>query len=261
MNASLRILLAVLMLTLPAAVAAAADVQVLAPGGAAPGVRALATEYNQQGRDRQGGTQVVVSSIRPALVRQKIFAGEPYDMVVQAIPAMAEAEKAGLLQAGSRIALARGGIGVIVRKGAPVPDVSTVEGFRRAMLAAHKVIVGELAQANGAGPAILSILEDAGVLDAVKSKWQEADIGPGNALIAKGDADVGLFNLVAVPYEVGVVLAGPVPQPLQRYTSYEGAVLAKAAAPDAAVAFIRFMASGEARGIWTAKLFEPLPAR
>jgi molybdate transport system substrate-binding protein len=249
------------MLMLPVGMAAAAETQVLAPGGAAPGVRALAAEYNQQNHDKQGGTQIVVSSIRPAIVRQRIFAGEPYDGVVQAIPAMAEAEKAGLLQAGSRVALARGGIGVIVRKGAPVPDVSTVEGFRRAMLAAHKVIVGEIAQANGAGPAILGILEDAGVLDAVKAKWQEADIGPGNALIAKGDADIGLFNLVAVPYDVGVVLAGPVPQPLQRYTSYEGAVLARAATPDAAAAFIKFMASDQARGIWTAKLFEPLPAR
>jgi molybdate transport system substrate-binding protein len=244
------------MVMLPAALAAAAEVLVLAPGGAAPGVRALATEYN-----KQGGAQIIVSSIRPALVRQKIFAGEPYDVVVQAIPAMAETEQAGLLQRGSRMGLARGGIGVIVRKGAAVPDVSTVEGFRRAMLGANKVIVGEIAQANGAGPAIVRILEGAGVLDAVKPKWQEADIGPGNELIAKGEADIGLFNLVAVPYEVGVVLAGPVPQPLQLYTSYEAAVLAKAAAPQAGAAFVRFMASDAARAIWTAKLFEPLPAR
>jgi molybdate transport system substrate-binding protein len=256
MHVPLRIILVALQLTLPATLAAAAEVQVLAPGGAAPGVRALAAEYN-----KQGGAQIVVFSIRPALVREKILAGEPYDVVVQAIPAMAEAEQAGFLQAGSRLPLARGGIGVIVRKGAPVPDVSTVEGFRRAMLAANKVIVGELAQANGAGPAILRILEGAGVLEAVKPKWQEADIGHGNALIAKGEANIGLFNLVAVPYEIGVVLAGPVPPPLQLYTSYEGAVLAKAAAPEAAAAFIRFMASAQARGIWTAKLFEPLPAR
>lgn len=257
MQILLRIMLVALQLTLPATLAAAAaEVQVLAPGGAAPGVRALAAAYN-----KQGGAQIDVSSIRPAIVRERIFAGEPYDAVVQAIPAMAEAEKAGFLQAGSRMELARGGIGVIVRKGAPVPDVSTVEGFRRAMLAAYKVIVGEIAQPNGAGPAILRILEGAGVLDAVKPKWQEADIGPGNALIAKGEADIGLFNLVAVPYEIGVVLAGPVPPPLQLYTSYEGAVLAKAAAPEAAAAFVKFMASATARAIWTAKLFEPLPAR
>ena len=241
-------------MSLPAALAA--EVQVLAPGGAAPGVRALAAEYN-----KQGGAQIVVSSIRPALVRQRIFAGEQLDVVVQAVPAMAEAEQAGLLQAGTRMGLARGGIGVIVRKGAVVPDVSTVEGFQRAMLAANKVIVGEIAQANGAGPAILRILEGAGVLDAVKPKWQEADIGPGTELIAKGEADIGLFNLVAVPYEVGVVLAGPVPQPLQIYTSYEGAVVAKATVPDAGAAFVRFMASDRARAVWTAKLFEPLPAR
>jgi molybdate transport system substrate-binding protein len=256
MHTSIRIMFAALMLTLQAAIAAAAEVHVLAPGGAAPGVRALAAEYN-----KQGGTQTIVSSIRPAIVRQRIFAGEQYDVIVQAVPAMEEADKAGLLKASSRTALARGGIGVIVRKGATVPDVSTIEGFRRAMLAANKVIVGEISQANGAGPLILRILEGAGVLEAVKPKWQEADIGPGNELIAKGLAEIGLFNLVAVPYEVGVVLAGPVPPPLQLYTSYEGAVLAKASVPDAGAEFVRFMASDKARDIWAAKLFEPVPAR
>jgi molybdate transport system substrate-binding protein len=254
MRISPRLTVVALMLALPVAVAAA-EIQVLAPGGAGPGVRALAAEYN-----KQSATQAAVSSIRPAIVRQRIFAGEPFDVVVQSVPAMEEAEKAGLLKSGSRTGLARGGIGVIVRKGAPVPDVSTVEGFRRAMLATNKVLVGEIAQANGAGPLILSILDRAGVLAAVKPKWQEADIIPGNELIAKGEADIGLFNLVAVPYDIGVVLAGPVPPPLQLYTSYEGAVLAKAATPGPGADFVRFMASDKARDIWKAKLFEPFAA-
>jgi molybdate transport system substrate-binding protein len=248
-------MLPVLMLAHLVATASAAEVHVLSPGGAAPGVRALAAEYS-----RQRGMEIIVSSIRPAIVRQRIFAGEQYDVIVQAVPAMEETDKAGLLKARSRVALARGGVGVIVRKGGPVPDVSTVEGFRRAMLAANKVIVGEIAQPDGAGPLIVRILEGAGILEAIKAKWQEADIGPGNELIAKGLADIGLFNLVAVPYQVGVVLAGPVPPPLQLYTSYEGAVLAKAAAPDAGQDFVKFMASDKASTIWAAKLFEPSAA-
>src|SRR5262249_14202972 len=136
---------ATLTLALPATIAPAAEIQVLAPGGAAPGVRALAAEYT-----KLSGIQTIVSSIRPAIVRQRICAGEQYDVVVQAVPAMEDADRAGLLKPGSRMALARGGIGVIVRQSAPVPDVSTVEGFRRAMFTANKVIVGEIGQANGA---------------------------------------------------------------------------------------------------------------
>jgi molybdate transport system substrate-binding protein len=94
----------------------------------------------------------------------------------------------------------------------------------------------------------------------VRPKFQVENIVPGNELIAKGGADLGLFNLTAVPYSVGVTLAGPVPAPLQLYTEYDGAVLARAAEPDAALAFVRFMAGESGRKGWTEARFEMLPA-
>jgi molybdate transport system substrate-binding protein len=248
--------LAALTLMLSAGLATAAEIRVLTPGGAATGIRALAVEFT-----KQSGMQVVVPNFPPSIVREKLLAGEPFDVIIQATPAMSETEGAGLLMAGRRIGLARGGIGVTVRDGAPVPDVSTVEGFRGAMLSANKIVIGEPNQANGAGPLIMRILTAAGILDSVKSKLHVADIVPGNELIAKGGADIGLFNLTAVPYSVGVKLAGPVPAPLQLYTSYDGAVLAKAASPEPARAFVKFLASDGARNAWTATRFEPLPAR
>jgi molybdate transport system substrate-binding protein len=174
---------------------------------------------------------------------------------------MTETEGAGLLMAETRVGLARGGLGVTVRDGAPVPDVSTVDGFKRAMLAANKIVIGEPNQANGAGPLIMRILASAGILEAIRPKLHVADIVPGNELIAKGGADIGLFNLTAVPYSVGVKLAGPVPPPLQLYTSYDGAVLAKAASPEAARAFVKFLASDGARKAWAATGFETLPTQ
>ena len=247
---------AAMTLMLSAVVASAAEIRVLTPGGAATGVRAAAVEFT-----KQSGMQVTVTNIQPYIVRQKIFAGEPFDVVIQATPAIEETEKAGLLLAGTRVGLARGGIGVTVREGAPVPDVSTVEGFKRAMLAANTVVIGEPTQPDGAGPLIMRILAAAGVLDAIRPKLHVADIVPGNELIAKGGADIGLFNLTAVPYRVGVKLAGPVPASLQLYTAYDGAVLAKAAAPEPARAFVKFLASDGARRAWAATGFETLPAQ
>jgi molybdate transport system substrate-binding protein len=231
-----------------------AEVRVLTPGGAAPGVKPLALQFG-----RQSGTEVAVTSGPPSAIRQKILAGEPFDVVVQATPAMAETAQSGALAAGSRIALARGGIGVVVRAGGPAPDVSTVEGFKRALLAAPRVVYGDPAQANGSGELIVRILATAGILDPVAPKVRFTDIVPGNELVARGEADIGLFNLTAIPYGVGVQLAGPVPAPLQLYTSYEGAVMAKAAAPEPAVAFLKFMAGEGARQAWMAAGFETGP--
>jgi molybdate transport system substrate-binding protein len=235
--------------------APAAELRVLTPGGAAPAVKPLAEQYSVK-----GGTEVKVTSGPPAAVRQKILAGEPFDLVVQATPAMVETAHSGALAPGSRLALARGGIGVVVRAGGAVPDVSTVEGFKRALLAAPRVVYGDPAQANASGELIVHILAAAGILDAVAPKVVRfTEIVPGNEMVARGEADIGLFNLTAIPYSVGVQLAGPVPAPLQLYTVYEGAVMAKAAAPDEARAFLKFMASSDARRTWTMAGFETLP--
>jgi molybdate transport system substrate-binding protein len=142
-----------------------------------------------------------------------------------------------------------------------VPDVSTVEAFKRAMLAAQRVVYGNPAQVNASGELIMSILATAGILYAVASKVVRfTDIVPGNEMVARGEADIGLFNLEAIPYSVGVQLAGPVPAPLQLYTSYEGAVMAKAAAGEPALAFVRSMAGESARPVWAAAGFEAAPA-
>jgi molybdate transport system substrate-binding protein len=245
---------AALALLLSAGAATAAELRVLTPGGAATGVRALAVEFT-----KQSGTQVDVMNAPPSIVREKLLAGEPFDVIIQAPPAMTESEQSGLLLLGTRVGLARGGIGVTVRNGAPVPDVSTVEGFKRALLAANKVVIGEPTQPDGAGPLIMRILAAAGILDALWPRLHVENIVPGNELIAKGGADIGLFNLTAIPYSVGVKLAGPVPASLQLYTAYDEAVLTKAASPEPARAFVEFLASADAQKAWAATGFEPLP--
>ncbi len=249
------IVLAALSVTI--APAFSAELRVLTPGGALPGVKPLAAQFG-----RQGGTEVAVSSGPPAVVRQRITSGESFDVVVQSTPAMTEIAQSGALQAGSRTALARGGIGVVVRAGGPKPDVSTVDGFKRAMLAAPRVVYGDPAQANASGELIVRILAAAGILDAVAPKVvRYTEIVIGNEMVAKGEADIGLFNLTAIPYSVGVQLAGPVPAPLQLYTSYEGAVMVKSTAPSQALAFVKFMASESARQAWATAGFEAVPAQ
>jgi molybdate transport system substrate-binding protein len=179
--------------------------------------------------------------------------------VICSVPAMEALDKAGALRPLSRSPLSRVGIGVMVRDGASLPDVSTPEAFKQTLLAARSIVHGDPAVPNQSGVVTMRILAKAGVLDAIKGKARSANLADGFAMVAKGEVELGLFNLVELPG--GVRLAGPVPAPLQDYTSYETAVLAKGSAPEVALAFIKLMISAPARKIWEASSLEAYPYR
>jgi molybdate transport system substrate-binding protein len=180
-------------------------------------------------------------------------------MLIASAPAMAAHDKAGIIRGGSRAPLARVGIGVMVREGASVPDVSTPDGFKATLLAARSIVHGNPAVPNQSGVVTMRILEKAGILEAVKSKARTADLADGFAMVANGEVELALFNTVELP--AGVRLAGPVPALYADYTFYETAVLEKGTAPEAAQAFIRAMTAPAARAVWEAALLEPYPYR
>jgi molybdate transport system substrate-binding protein len=77
-------------------------------------------------------------------------------------------------------------------------------------------------------------------------------------MIAKGEVELGLYNVSEIPDGKGLKLAGPVPPQLQINTTYEGALLSDGGVPEAARAFIRFLAEPDARAKWLAAKLEPL---
>ena len=80
-------------------------------------------------------------------------------------------------------------------------------------------------------------------------------------MIAKGEVEMGLYNVSEIPEGKGLAFAGPVPAPLQLTTSYEGALMSDGSEPQAARAFIRFLANPDARAKWVAARLEPLTGR
>jgi molybdate transport system substrate-binding protein len=231
----------------------AAELRVLSVGSVQIAAKALAADFT-----KATGNPVLLTIVAPSEISQKL-AGASYDMVICSVPAMEALDRAGALQSGTRSPLSRVGIGVMVREGAPLPDVSTPEAFKKTLLAARSIVHGDPATPNQSGVVTMRILAKAGVLDAIKGKARAANLADGFAMVAKGEVELALFNLVELP--PGVRLAGPVPAPLQDYTSYETAVLAKGAAPEAAQAFIRQMTSAPARRIWEASSLEAYPYR
>ena len=234
--------------------AAAADIRVLSVGAVQNAVRNLAADFA-----RESGHQVLFTIGSPAVVTQKIKDGEVFDAVIVSEPAMDGLDRDGIVNPESRVRLANTGMGVAVRAGAPLPDLSTPEAFKQALLAAKSIVYGDPALPNQSGEKAEKILAKAELLDALKGKLR---VVPGQAasqeLIVKGEVEMGLYNVSEIPEGKGLTPAGPVPAALQISTTYEGALMSDGAVPEAARAFIRFLSSSDARAKWLAARLEPL---
>jgi molybdate transport system substrate-binding protein len=237
-----------------AGMAAAADIRLLSVGAVQNAVRPLAADFS-----KDTGHKIVFTVGSPAVVAQKIKDGEIFDAVIVSEPAMDRLDKEGIVNPESRVRLATTGIGIAVRAGAPAPNLATPDAFKQALLAAKSVVYGDPTLPNQSGEKAEQILAKAGILDALKPKLR---IVPGQAesqdLIAKGEAEMGLYNLSEIPEGKGLKIAGPVPAPLQLATTYEGALMSDGSVPQAAREFIRFLSEPEARAKWLAARLEPL---
>ena len=237
-----------------AGMAAAADIRVLSVGAVQNAVRPLAVDFS-----KETGHKIVFTVGSPAVVAQKLKDGETFDAVIVSEPAMDALDKEGIVNPESRVRLANTGIAVAVRAGAPVPNLSTPEAFKEALLAAKSLVYGDPTLPNQSGEKAEQILAKAGLLDALKGKLR---VIPGQAesqdLIAKGEVEMGLYNLSEIPESKGLKIAGPVPAPLQLTTTYEGALMSDGSVPQAAREFIRFLSDPDARAKWLAAKLEPL---
>lgn len=237
-----------------AGMAAADDIRVLSVGAVQNAVRPLAVDFS-----KETGHKIVFTVGSPAVVAQKLKDGETFDAVIVSEPAMDALDKGGIVNPESRVRLANTGIAVAVRAGAPVPNLSTPEAFKEALLAAKSLVYGDPTLPNQSGEKAEQILAKAGLLDALKGKLR---IVPGQAesqdLIAKGEVEMGLYNLSEIPESKGLKIAGPVPAPLQLTTTYEGALMSDGSVPQAAREFIRFLSDPDARAKWLAAKLEPL---
>ena len=223
----------------------AAEVRVLNANALTIALRALAAEHTQQ-----TGTQVTFISGSPGQIQQKVDAGETFDLLIMPAPALAALESAGALVAGSRRELVRVGIGVAIREGAPKPDITTADALRKTLLAQQKVTYSDSNTGGLSGINAQKVLHNLGITEAMKSKVLPHSDGQG--LIAKGEADLGLYNVSEIPRAKGVVLLGSVSAAVQAYITYDAGVPASNVSPSAAIEFVKFIASPAAAPPWRA---------
>jgi len=249
-----RFFCATVALLLSTSLANAAEIKVLIAGALQNGIRPLAADF-----EKQTGNKVTVTAVNPALVTNE-FNAHQFDVVASAVPTIGELSEGAKLQPGSTQHLARTGIGVSIKEGAPKPDLSTIEAFKKAVTNAKSIIYTDPNAPNASGGNTQHILANAGLLDVVKKKGFQEGLAPGRERIAKGEYEIGFFN-VSEATARGVVLAGPVPAPLQMYLNYDIALARNPAAKNEAAAFVKFVTTRAAGTRWTAAGLEQLDAK
>ena len=229
----LLVLAALTMLTAPAV---AAEVKVLTAGAMKQVVLALAHEF-----EKQGHTLAVDNDTAGAL-RKRIDGGEAFDLAIITPGVIDQLAANGKIAAASKINLARVAIGVMVRAGSPLPDISNVEAFRQTLMSAKSVAYIDPASGGSSGIYLDKLFEKMGIADAIRPKAKLKRGGYVADLLVSGEADLGIHQISEIVPVKEVVLVGPLPAEIQNYTTYAGAVSAGARDAAAAKAFLELLA-------------------
>jgi molybdate transport system substrate-binding protein len=212
----------------------AAEVKVLTAGAFKQVVLAVVPEF-----EKQTGYKVTVDNDTVGGLTKKIEGGETFDVVVLTPAAVDELTKKGKIAEGTKSVLARVGVGVMVKAGAPVPDVSTVEAFKRALLAAKSVSYIDPASGGSSGIYVANLLQKLGIADQIKPKEKLKKGGYVADLIKSGEAELGIHQISEIVPVKEVTLVGPLPADIQNYTTYAAGVSTGAKDSEAAKALIK----------------------
>jgi molybdate transport system substrate-binding protein len=222
-------------MALPIGAIRAAEIKVISSASFKPAFNDLATVFEKQTNDKVSPTWSGTVGIP-----KKIAAGEIFDVVIIWAPTMDALGKDGRLIAGTRIPVAKSGIGVAVRAGAPKIDLSSAHTLKAALLAAKSI-------AYSTGPSGI-YLEDLfrkwGISTQSGPKLMQIPPGrPIGEVVAAGEAEVGFQQVSELLPIKGIDFQGPLPADVQEITVLSGAVLKTAPNPDAAKALLKFLSS------------------
>ena len=210
-------------------------------------------ELGPQFERSSGYTPVVVADVA-AVMKRRIEAGEPFDLAVLVDFQTDELIKSGKLVAESRADIMSSGIGVAVKRGAPKPDIGTVEAFKRTLLDAKSITYLK----EGASTIHLDkLFAQLGIADAMKAKAVKPDTETVSELVAEGEVELGIIvipNILSVP---GAELVGPLPAEIQSYIVFTAAVSAQSPNQQAARDLIKLITSPAVVPLLKAKGMEP----
>ncbi len=190
-----------------------------------------------------------------ALVK-RVQSGETADVVIIPPQGIESLVKGGKAVAGNVTVLARTGFSVAVRKGAPKPDISSPEAFKRTLLAAKSITYADPAQ-TAAGIHVAKVLDRLGIANEMKPKTLIPKSGPVGVSVANGEAEIAVHHLIQLIPVAGIEIIGPLPGDLQSFDVFAAAIMAGAKDAAASKALVDFLRTPEAAEVIKAKGMEP----
>jgi molybdate transport system substrate-binding protein len=204
--------------------------------------------------ERMTGHRLVINYEFSTDLKRRIEAGDPFDVAILPPDMADDLMRRGKLAAGSRVDLGRTGLGVAVRRGAPKPNIGTVDAFRRALLAASTVAY---ADGGTSGGQVRNMLTRLGIAEPMAPKLRPYPSGGALEALARGEVSLVIIGVSPIRDARGVELVGWLPPELQSYVGFTASVSAEAREADAARALLSTIASPAAVELFKAHGFEP----
>ena len=230
----------------------AAEIKVLTAGAYKQVVLALVPDF-----EKQTGHKVVVDNGTTGQLKKRIEDGEAFDLLVITPAVVDEMIASGKLVAGSHVNLASVGVGVVVKEGAPKPDIGTVEKFKEALLKAKTVAYIDPASGGSSGIYVDKLLVKLGIADQIKPKAKLKQGGHVADLIVSGEAELGIHQISEIVPVKGAALVGPLPKEIQSTTTYAAGLSASAKDKDAVKELIEYLSGPDAAAVLKSKGMEP----
>ena len=244
-----------------AAMVAATSARTAAPAAATPDLTVLCSnafktvfEELAPQFERASHHQIAVRYGLAARLKEQIDAGQPFDLAIMPAPTIDDLIKAGRLAAGSRTILAQSGLGLIVKVGAPKPDLSTADAFKRTLLGSKSIAY---AKEGASGVAFAAIIQRLGIADNLAPKTTLTATGEavGEAVV-RGEVQYGVLPVSEILPVRGADLGAVFPADVQSYIVVVAALPAGAKDPSAGRDLIRFLAAPAALPVIKARGME-----
>ena len=232
--------------------AQAAEVKVLCANGMQSVIEDLGPKF-----ESASGHKLVITFASGGATIKRAEDGEAVDIVIAPRQGIDGLIKDGKVAADNVTALASTGISVAIRKGALRPDISSPEALKRALLVAKSITYLNPADGGASGIHFANVLDRLGIAGEVKSKTVlAANTGAVGALVARGEAEIGVIQYQLLFSMPGIEIIGPLPGDLQNTTVFSGAIMSGATDHEASQALINFLQSPEAVAMIKAKGME-----
>jgi len=229
--------------------AGAADIKVLSTQATEQSYRELVPRF-----ERSTGHKVTTVFTGTLDADKRLAAGETYDLLIMSRPSIEEHIKDGKLVSGSRVDIAKSGIGIGVKAGARKPDIGSADALKKTLLAAKSIGYST----GPSGNYIIALFQRLGIAAEIKPKLKQTPTSVFvGSIIAGGEVELGFQQISEISHFEGVDYVGPLPADVQEYTTFSSGIVSGARQAEAAKALVKFLTAPEAAAAFKSRGMEP----